>query len=458
MDFSFSYSIRKLPKGGYLLCDPEGVPLIVNDAGQLLLDPKGGPLKMKSDIEQFVRKENLGPVVHPQVRPTECPEFDNEKMKLAIHNVQRYINWAYHPSFNTREQTLVAREKPLPDEEVKCFHQRMAEEGHPTISAAETQVALIAVGKRFPFDPVLLKVQSLHTGMTEAEMRYSIKSWLQLTEAWEVDVWIHWAVAAISRLYDPGQLIKQMPVLFGQHDNNKSSFVRALGLGFSGEMIVGQNERDTIISANSKWIWEIPEIEKLKKNWGWARAKSWISTTHDTWTPKRANFAKTEPRRWVGIGTTNSFDMLSDPNAATRLPHFRVKSPINTDEVKKEAEAFWAGARQLYLEGFRPYPNKATEAQMKGRAMEFRPDSPVEDRIAAYLEESGKKEISLHELARWALDIEDAKEFTRAKAKEIGYCMDNLGGWTRSPTRPNRLNPFQGGPSKVKATLFIKDQ
>jgi predicted P-loop ATPase len=225
-------------------------------------------------------------------------------------------------------------------------------------------------------------------------------------------------------------------------------------MGFGGTLIIEQNERDRLIALKTQWIWEISEVEQIKK-WGWDKAKDFLARPDDIYTPKNSNSAIVQARNWCLIGTTNSAELVTDPNAASRLPCFTISKTLDTDRVRAEAPAMWAGVKALMDAGMTSDLTEGLNQELTIRQRDHRGENPMRDQIEAYLDETRRTEVALPELARFVLNVTDQERFTKAMARELQMAMCDL-GWIKKPGRAMVPCPFKGSPHKLKVTVYLQ--
>ena len=445
-------SVRVLPDGTLELFDLEGVMGEIRD-GVYVPAPSQHTPSMKQ-IETTTRP--LQAVAQPKPktgnRQPRTEQKEQDRDRLCARRLQPYISEHYAPRLNVRTGGVEVNGVALSRQEEKAFHQRMAQDGLLYSSCTETTIAVDAIAYRNRFDPVAEALAAVPTQMDRAQVLEWWTEILQLSEPWEAQLWLHWAIGAVEKLYRPGKLLKLCPVLVGGRDLRKSSFVRALAMGFGGTLILDQNERDKLISLKTQWIWEISEIEQLKKM-GWDRAKDFLARPDDIYTPKNSNTAIVQPRNWCLIGTTNSAELVTDPNAASRLPCFTVHNVIDTERVEAEAPAMWAGVKALMDAGMTSDLTEGLNQELTLRQRDHQGENPLRDQIEGYLEETRKTEVALPELARFVLNVTESERYTKALARELQMAMGDL-GWIKKPGRPWIPCPIKGHPHKTQATFY----
>ena len=445
------HGVRVKPDGSLELFALEGVIGEIRDGVfQPAPSPHDRPTPMKETKAQALTAGSRQPQSKAKQPRT---EKDRENDRLGAGEIQPYIERHYAPRLNIRTGGVEIGEQALNRAEEKAFHQRMAQEGLRYSNQTETIAALDAVAHRRAFDPVVEALEAVEGQMSRQEILSWWSEVLQLSEPWEAQLWLHWAVGAMEKLYRPGKLLKLCPVLVGAKDLRKSSFIEALALGHHGALIVEQNERDRLIALKTKWIWELSEVEQIKK-WGWDKAKDFLARPADNYTPKNSNTAICQARNWCLIGTTNSSELVTDPNAASRLPCFTIRHLIDTDRVRAEAPVMWAGVKALMEAGMTSDLTPGIYREMDLRQHDHQGENPMRDMVESYLQETRKTEVGLPELARFALDITDWKAFGKSGSRELAMALTDL-GWVKKLKRPTVPDPFKGHPHTLKATFYM---
>jgi len=151
-------------------------------------------------------------------------------------------------------------------------------------------------------------------------------------------------VGAVARALNPGVFLKNILVLIGKQDSNKSRVIAALGGEFSKEINVSiSTEKDFYMAIQGSWICEIPEMEALRKA-DRNRIKAIISATTDRFRPPYSRNTQDFPRRCIFVCTTNDTELFEDPSGGTRFWPVHIQKRGNIEYVKKYKDQLWGEA------------------------------------------------------------------------------------------------------------------
>src|SRR5206468_854923 len=84
--------------------------------------------------------------------------------------------------------------------------------------------------------------------------------------------------------------------------------------------------------------------------------KSFLTRPIDRYRPPYERRVKDVPRQCVFAGTVNEDTYLKDPTGGRRFWPVRCGSPIALYALKKDRDAIWAEARELYQAGHTWWP------------------------------------------------------------------------------------------------------
>lgn len=154
--------------------------------------------------------------------------------------------------------------------------------------------------------------------------------------------------AMAGRVMEPGVKADMAVILSGPQGIGKSSGVAALvpHQEHFAEINLVDKDDDLARKMRGRLVGEIGELRGLNSR-DLEGIKSFISRTHEDWTPKYKEFNQKFARRLVFIGTTNAREFLADDTGNRRwLPVLVLRilvSQIATDRLQ-----LWAEARELF--------------------------------------------------------------------------------------------------------------
>ena len=153
-------------------------------------------------------------------------------------------------------------------------------------------------------------------------------------------------IAAVRRVMHPGCKFDELLVLESGQGELKSSVLRALCPDeewFSDDLPLNVDSKQIIERTTGKWIIEAQELSGMRKSQR-EHLKSMLSRMVDG--PVRMAYdrlARTQPRQFIVIGTTNDHHYLTDPTGNRRFWPIRVKR-FNLNLVFEERDQWWAEA------------------------------------------------------------------------------------------------------------------
>lgn len=158
-------------------------------------------------------------------------------------------------------------------------------------------------------------------------------------------------VAAVARVMNPeGQQFDNVPIIGGEQNARKTSFVRTLSYGLTGSLHKDLSDvQKTCESMRGKWIIEVAELKSFKHS-DIEAMKDFFSAIHDTYRRPYRPDEETFTRQCVFIGTTNAADYLKDKTGNRRFWPIDVKAghKIDTETLRENLDQIWSEAVVLY--------------------------------------------------------------------------------------------------------------
>lgn len=202
-------------------------------------------------------------------------------------------------------------------------------------------------------------------------------------------------VGAVKRIYNPGEEMQNMIVLYGDGNLGKSRWVKQLfGTEHSKSQMPTLEGRDASHALRGMWAVEIGELASLLRT-ETSAVKEFLSRSVDQYRQYGNGSEVISPRQCVMVGTTNEPQFLRDSTGNRRFwpIHVTCKIPAGLDR-----DAAWASAKSLALAGYKHWEELeesiAAEAT-KGAYVEV---DPWHEKIADFLK--GKERVRAVEI--WA--------------------------------------------------------
>lgn len=155
--------------------------------------------------------------------------------------------------------------------------------------------------------------------------------------------------ALAGRVLTPGVQADMAVILVGTQGLHKSTLAKAIAPQIDHFTEISLDERDADLSRKMRGtlVAEIGELRGLHSR-ELEAIKSFITRTHEEWTPKFKEFGTKFARRLVFVGTTNQDEILSDETGNRRFLPVTVERKIDTDAVRSDLLLLWAEGRELY--------------------------------------------------------------------------------------------------------------
>lgn len=255
-------------------------------------------------------------------------------------------------------------------------------------------------------------------------------------------------VAAARRAREPGAFHKAMLVLKGEQQCGKTPCVKILAGGWYQTTGNGNlADRDTILECQGKWLVEVEELSALNKADADA-LKTAISRTHDPITKKYEPDARSFPRSFTLIGTTNKDEFLTDATGNARYWVVEV-GQIDLAKLEQLRDVIWAEADFLARSGMSNELEVADRGSLEERNTGYLNTHPWLNDVAAYLH--GKTEVSsASEVLEFILKG-DLSKATQREKNAVADLMRTLGCVSLRTKRNGKTVRFWRVPEGVDA-------
>lgn len=164
--------------------------------------------------------------------------------------------------------------------------------------------------------------------------------------------------ALAGRALVPGIKTDMVPILVGGQGLRKSTAVAALSPHeeYFAEFNLADRDADMSRKMRGRLVGEIGELRGLHTK-DLESIKSFLTQTHEKWTPKFKEFETTFARRLVFFGTTNQDEFLADITGNRRFLPFRPVGTIrdqdgrwmiDTDAIVRDRDQLWAEGAAMF--------------------------------------------------------------------------------------------------------------
>lgn len=288
------------------------------------------------------------------------------------------------------------------------------------------------VARAAPFHPVLEFLQ----GLTWDEQT-RVDSWAtQCLGA--VDTPYHRKVARyflinmVRRIFEPGCIMRSVPVLEGGQDKGKSRALRALAGDWFSDTTFRVGDKDAFQQIQGVWLYEISELESFTRAEATA-VKAFVSSVEDNFRAPYERQNERHKRQTVFAASTNAIEYLRDWTGNTRFWPLACDR-IDLELIARMREQLLAEAVALYRLGERAHPTAEEQAALFGPEQERRMmPHPWRDLIDVYVNPPGgrKDEVTINELLLDCIGYKaDKLNPQGSEAQRVGQIMHAL-GWLK---------------------------
>lgn len=254
-------------------------------------------------------------------------------------------------------------------------------------------------------------------------------------------------IGMVARIYQPGCIMRHMPILEGTQYRGKSTALRILaGDDWFGDTPLDLQSKDSFQNIWGCWLYEIAELDSFSRS-DVTRIKSFISSPVDRFRAPYERAPGDHARETVFGGTTNQDEYFKDQTGNTRFWPWRVdeQDSINLDGLHAARDQLFAEAVAAYRAGERWHPTGEEQRRLfEPQQAEREIQDPWESLILDWLRGVTFARVSTTQILSEALKVEPGKiDGTRQMATRIGIAMRRIGWLKRRETDGGRGYYYQ---------------
>lgn len=237
----------------------------------------------------------------------------------------------------------------------------------------------------------------------------------------------------VRRVFEPGCVMRSVPVLEGSQNIGKSRALRTLAAPWFSDTQFKVGDKDAFMAIRGCWLYEISELESFTRAEATA-VKAFISSQEDNFRAPYERANAKHPRETMFAGTTNAIEYLKDWSGNTRFWPL-VVTAVMLEELAAERDQLLAEAVALYRQGERTYPTLEQERDLFKPEQDLRMIAhPWVDAIDDYLLKHQVPTITVAEIVSECLNIKlDKINPQGTEAQRVGQILKAL-GWTKQRT------------------------
>lgn len=257
----------------------------------------------------------------------------------------------------------------------------------------------------------------------------------------------------IRRAYEPGCIMRSVPVLEGAQNVGKSTVARILADPWFSDTPFRVGDKDAYQQIQGVWLYEIAELDSFSRAESSA-VKAFISSSKDRFRAPYERGVEDHFRQTCFLATTNAIEYLRDWTGNTRFWPVQCGAVIDVDGFHAIRDQLLAEGLLIYRAGgdaARAHPTREEEERLFRREQEYRLSThPWLDIIATYLEENPDHDkVTIYELLREPIGMRaiDMGRDTQAEQR-IGRILAKL-GWTRGRQGTGERQRYWARPEKT---------
>jgi putative DNA primase/helicase len=341
----------------------------------------------------------------------------------------------------------------------------LAQREQMQVSSLDAMAAAVSyVAKLQPFHPVIDYFNTLHWD-GEARIDHWGPTLLGCADT-EYDRLVGrlFLINMVRRIFEPGCVMRSVPVLEGAQNKGKSTALRLLAQPWYSDTMFRVGDKDAFQLIQGVMVYEISELESFSRAEATA-VKAFISSVQDKFRAPYARSPETHLRQTMFAATTNAREYLKDWTGNTRFWPWRlmVAGEIQLDKIAQHRDQLLAEAIYVYrrarkagaalaragpldpaerarleieVEGGRSYPTREQEQTLFAPEQEERlVPHPWQDKLRAWLDLQTGQRFSVMELLKEGIGFDIARASPQGmEAQTVGRVMASLSGWEKKRT------------------------
>jgi putative DNA primase/helicase len=214
------------------------------------------------------------------------------------------------------------------------------------VSIRTVEEAIVAVSRKMLVHPVRDYLQSVKWDGVERLPELLCKYFGVKPSRYATAVGMKWMISAVARAMRPGCKVDTMLILEGVQGAKKSTAIAALvpTPAWFSDTGITLGDKDSYQNLRGKWIYEMGELDSLKRTRSIEKIKAYLSSPSDNYRPsfgrRRADF----PRQTVFFGSTNELDGYFLDNENRRFWPVRCSATIDVEAIRRDRDQLWAEA------------------------------------------------------------------------------------------------------------------
>lgn len=251
----------------------------------------------------------------------------------------------------------------------------------------------------------------------------------------------------IARVFEPGCIMRAVPVLEGPQERGKSTALAILGGEWFSDTPFRVGEKDACQQIQGVWVYEIGEMQQFNRAEA-AAVKQFVSSRSDNYRPPYARRNVHVARQTTFWGSINEQHYLRDWTGGTRFWPVRT---CEADEIKPAQLEEWreqllAEAFLAYKAGERRHPTREESETLFAPEQDARmQEAPWEAYIVEELGRRTQENITVDEVLVEILKVERGR-ITPTQMAEVGRILTRA-GWVQQRPR---------GPGGTRKRVYVR--
>ena len=253
------------------------------------------------------------------------------------------------------------------------------------------------------------------------------------------------------RIFEPGCIMRSVPVLEGAQEKGKSTALRMLARPWFSDTTFRVGDKDAFLQIQGVWLYEISELESFNRAEASA-VKAFVSSTEDNFRAPYERANERHARQTCFAATTNASEYLKDWTGNTRFWPLETGT-ILIDEIAEDRDQLLAEAVALYRQGERAFPTQQQAAQLFEPEQRLRMIThPWEEAIHDYCDTPWKTEVTAAQCLEHLGFKLDKLNPQGTEAQRVGNILKGLGWKKKRQSEGRRLWVWQRPSEAVAAT------
>lgn len=240
-------------------------------------------------------------------------------------------------------------------------------------------------------------------------------------------VGLFFLINMVRRIYEPGCVMRSVPVFEGAQNKGKSRALWTLTHPWYSDTTMRIGDKDSFQMLQGVMCYEVSEMDSFSRSEASA-VKAFISSTEDNFRAPYERAPTKHKRQTSFAATTNAAEYLKDWTGNTRFWPIAIGQRVDLDGLAAMRDQLWAETVHLYRQGERGYPTAQQERTIFKAEQDKRVIvHPWHEMVSEYMH-GVTRAVTVREVMKEALKMDMSRLNPQgSESQRVGQILHGLG-------------------------------